>query len=425
MRAQTRAQRIAQQLRAPGAAATAPRSANKSLGCRSMAGVTTPQQDQQVLFQRRGGVQHVELNRPAKFNALNLDMVRLIRPHYEAWIAEAEPQCVLMSGAGDKAFCAGGDVAHIREDTLSGGSAAADFFYEEYQLNHLIATAYDRAKLVQVALWDGVTMGGGVGLSLHGKFRVATEIATFAMPETALGLFPDVGGTFALSRLRAGLPVGVYIALTGARLGAHDCLFSGLATHYVPRAQLPELIEKLQSQAAPPVDVNTVDRVLLEAGGGAKPPVDGKVKPCLEANLEGINACFGHATVEEIFAALEHYAVFNIADQEKKNWAESTLATLKRCSPASLKVTLRAVRAHAEPTVSVGAALQNEYRISQRMCEPAGDFFEGVRAILVDKDNKPTWAQSDISEVTDAMVDNYFAPLEASHKRGELSLPWN
>lgn len=173
----------------------------------------------EVVVHQNGRFVEVLLNRPSKFNALNLSMVRVLSPLYDKWTSgDSVVDCVYMHGAGGKAFCAGGDVAEIREQVLSKGSLQHDFFFEEYQLNHKIATAFERRNLVQVSVWDGVTMGGGVGLSLHGRVRIATENTLFAMPECGIGLFPDVGGTFALSRLRVSCAVGMYIALTGCRL---------------------------------------------------------------------------------------------------------------------------------------------------------------------------------------------------------------
>jgi enoyl-CoA hydratase/carnithine racemase len=195
-----------------------------------------------------------------------MPMIRQLRTVYNEWVVKPTAvKVILMEGAGDKAFCAGGDVAAVQRECIAGGTLPADFFFEEYELNNIIATMFDRRGVVQIAIWDGITMGGGVGLSVHGKFRVATEHTVFAkpgtqcvilravrcmprammngnMPETAIGLFPDVGGTHVLSRVCGGLPVGLYIGLTGVRLGAADCLATGLATHYIPRCSGPRTL---------------------------------------------------------------------------------------------------------------------------------------------------------------------------------------
>ena len=185
---------------------------------RTMATAGLGQDEDEVKIIESESFAEVLLNRPSKFNALSIGMVRTLNPMYDKWLSGGSPiNCIYMHGAGTKAFCAGGDVAEIREQVISGGPLPQDFFFEEYQLNHKIATAFEQA-VVQVSVWDGVTMGGGVGLSLHGKIRIATENTLFAMPECGIGLFPDVGGTYALSRLTASRAVGLYIALTGCRL---------------------------------------------------------------------------------------------------------------------------------------------------------------------------------------------------------------
>jgi len=362
-----------------------------------------------------GASASVTLNRPSKFNALNLPMVRALTPRYLDWTTSTAGsdgvKVVVMRGEGEKAFCAGGDVAAIYHEGLSGGSLPADFFYEEYQLNHLIATAHERAGVSQVAVWNGVTMGGGVGVSVHGKFRVATEKTLFAMPETGIGLFPDVGGTFALSRLQAGSAVGTYIALTGARLKAADCLWSGLATHYVDSSAVPDLCAALESmspeQAADEAQVSAV------IDGFKSEPDESK------ATLRGVAA-----EIEECFSASTAEGIMERLEQKDTEWSKSTLKTLGKMSPLSMKVTLRAVREHATTDVTIGEALQTEYRLAQRFMrqQPDSDFFEGIRAVLIEKDHSPKWAHGSVVDVSEEVVDAFFAPLEASHSRGELKL---
>ena len=369
----------------------------------------------EVRFERLSEhVERVVLARPAKFNALTLGMVRELAPRYDAWVRSAQPRCVVMSGEGGKAFCAGGDVSAVRESELGGGRLGRDFFFEEYQLNHRIATAFKEGGLLQVSLWDGVTMGGGVGLSLHGRIRVCTEHTVFAMPETALGLFPDVGGTFALSRLRAGRAVGVYIALTGLRLGAADCLLSGLATHYVPRDRLAALHEGLVALGERAANEAAVYGLLQKMRNGAEPPaLQGKLAASLAKDRAAIERCFQHDSLERIVAALE---------SEGGAWAKGCLSTLAKCSPLSLKVTLAAILRHEGKAVTIGEALRNEYRATQRMLASDSDFVEGVRAILIDKDQAPKWRHKSLAEVTDAQVEAHFAPLPKDHLRGELDL---
>ncbi|CAE8633348.1 unnamed protein product, partial [Polarella glacialis] len=188
----------------------------------------------------------VLLNRPSKLNALNLNMIRLLHDVMEEVdYRKGRLGCLIMEGAGGKAFCAGGDVVKVREESMNGGTLPQDFFYEEYAVVFRLATLYERTGCCQVSLWDGVTMGGGVGLSAHGPFRVVTEKTVFAKPEMAIGLFPDVGSTHKLSRLKAGVNVGLFIGMTGKQLKAWDCLRAGIATHFVPAANLPKLRQKL------------------------------------------------------------------------------------------------------------------------------------------------------------------------------------
>jgi enoyl-CoA hydratase/carnithine racemase len=202
-----------------------------------------------------------------------------------------------LQGAGERAFCAGGDVASIQKQVVQRqGSIPSDFFFEEYHLDYDLAAL---PGLVQVSVWNGVTMGGGVGLSIHGRFRVATERTVFSMPETGIGFFPDVGTTHALPRLRAGPEVGLYLALTGSRLGPGDCLLTGVATHYVPSARLERVKAELQAlQDATP---DMVHEVL--AGAAADSGRD--VKATLEPHLDAIRRCFSRPTAEQILQALK------------------------------------------------------------------------------------------------------------------------
>jgi enoyl-CoA hydratase/carnithine racemase len=339
-----------------------------------------------------------------------------------------------MEGAGEKAFCAGGDVAQIQAEVISvlkdGGdetsfsveSRAVNFFYEEYQLNYLIATAFERANITQISLWNGITMGGGVGLSLHGKYRVATERTLFAMPETGIGLFPDVGGTFALSRLRLGgsmeptRSIGVYLALTGTRLRAADCLFAGLATHFVSTAKLVELKKELSKISSNDAQKPAMVESIISSFSTPYEAIPDKDKTIvIEPFVAEIEKCFKFGTVEEIIAALT---------KENNEWAKKTLETLRKMSPLSLKVTLEAIIRASDPATTIGDALRIEYRLSQRFMrlQPHSDFTEGIRAVLVDKDNKPKWNPSTIEAVSEDVVNEFFKPLNKKHPRGELEL---
>ncbi|GBG34791.1 3-hydroxyisobutyryl-CoA hydrolase, mitochondrial [Hondaea fermentalgiana] len=361
------------------------------------------------------------LNKPKKLNALDLEMVRLIMPEYDAWVGSGQHQCIVMRGAGEKAFCAGGDIASVRTSSLEGGSLAQDFFYEEYQLNYRIATAYARSGIVQVSFWDGITMGGGVGLSLHGKVRVATEKTLFAMPETGIGLFPDVGGTFALSRLAAGPEIGMYLALTGCRLGAADCMYAGLTTHYVPHDDVEALVSDLE-ECEPEIDAI---EAVLQAHSKDKSPPAPKKDPhmSLEARHEAIKTCFRiDDSVEAILERLDNMANDESANEDDRTWAKTSHDAIMKASPTSVCLSYEAVRRHAQPDVDIGTALTNEYRLTQRICVPDGDFFEGVRAVLVDRDQKPQWKFDSIQNVPQQFIQDHFEPLPESHSRGELRL---
>lgn len=358
-----------------------------------------------------GGVARLVLCRPKKLNSLSLPMLRELRQRY-AELRGACSRCVLLSGEG-RALCAGGDVAACREGILVGNSLPADFFYEEYSLDYEIATLQEREGVLQVALWDGIVMGGGVGLSVHCPIRIATERTLFAMPETLIGLFPDVGMTWALSRLRAGEAVGLFLGLTGQKIGAADCLYAGLATHYCPSYRLPLVEAAIRKLGAARCgDVEAVSAAIDEASGGARPDV---AKAVLAPNVAAIRRCFGAdaATAEDLVARV---------GAEACGWSKETLATLRKRSPISVKVTLEAIRRHR--SASLKEALIVEYRISQWCMrpQPLSDFCEGVRAVLVDKDGSPRWEPARLEDVAQESVAAFFRSLEPGHPHGELQL---
>ena len=321
---------------------------------------------------------------------------------------DLKTQGILVLDGEGRALCAGGDVAEVRQGVLDGTRYPADFFYDEYELDYNIATLFERQGILQVSLWDGIVMGGGVGLSIHSPIRIATEKTLFAMPETGIGLFPDVGATWALSRLKAGAPVGLLLGLTGERLGAADCIFSGVATHYCPSEQLPMLEEKLQVGAAPTVD--SVSAVIEEVAGGAQPNQKGH----LESNAAAIQHCFGGSpTAEEIVGRLK---------EMNTTWSEKILKTLLSKSPLSVKVSLAALQRHQ--AITLREAFIAEYRLSQWFMRkpPMSDFCEGIRAVLVDKDQKPKWQPASLEAVTSEQVEEFFSELPASHPRGDLKI---
>lgn len=342
----------------------------------------------EILRERRGHVAVVTLNRPKALNTLTLGMYRTLDPDLVAWSRDPAIRAVLIRGAGDRAFCAGGDVRAIYDAGRGQSSGlTADFFREEYCL---IQRVY-RFPKPYVALLDGITMGGGAGISIHGSHRVATERFVFAMPETAIGLFPDIGATTFLNRCPG--RIGRYLGLTGARLRAADALYCGLVTHYVPNERLATLTEALARLPwRDGEERSQVDGVLAEfsAVAGAAP---------LAGLRPAIDRCFAPDTVEGIIAALE---------REEAEWARAALASIAKASPTSLKITLHQLQVGAR--FDVEEALQLEYRMTQHVMQ-RHDFFEGVRALLVDKDQAPKWQPASLAGVGADDVDFYFRPI--------------
>lgn len=335
---------------------------------------------------RDGAAGLVTLRNERALNALTFAMIQAIRPQLDRWAIDSDVRCVVIEGAGERAFCAGGDVRAV---ALAGRSEdrrlTHDFFWHEYRLNRAIATF----PKPWIALIDGITMGGGVGLSAHGAFQVATERTVWAMPETAIGFFPDVGASHLLNRLEPA--VASFLALTGWRLGAGDLLALGLATHFLPAERLPAA------------------KAALAAGEDPEAALDAQAAPApasaLAESLPVIRACFAEPSVERIVAALE---------REGSPFAAKVADLIARMSPTSCKVTLAELQ--RTRGLDLDACLQLEFRVSQHFM--AGhDFYEGIRALLIDKDQAPRWQPTTLTAVTEEMVDAQFAPLAA----GELS----
>ncbi|XP_011194782.2 3-hydroxyisobutyryl-CoA hydrolase, mitochondrial [Zeugodacus cucurbitae] len=319
------------------------------------------------------------LNRPNALNAINLDMVRKVYKHLKK--CELTKSMVIIKGAGDKAFCAGGDVRSIVEAGPTEESKA--FFREEYTTNALIGNYI----IPYIAIIDGITMGGGVGLSIHGKYRVATERTLLAMPETAIGLFPDVGGSYFLSRLPGKL--GLFLGLTGFRLRGDDVLKAGLATHYCESSKLGDL----QTDLLNCKDADTVQDILDKYNSPTNKDF------VLQGVLDKINKCFTANSVEEIVENLKG---------DGSEWANKTLEMLQRVSPLSLKVTFRELELGSK--LLLPQCLKMEYRMVVRHLEDS-DFKEGVRALLIDKDQKPKWNPSTLEAVTEERVNSFFQKL--------------
>jgi enoyl-CoA hydratase len=302
--------------------------------------------------------------------------------HRALFDAAADPDIerVIIEGAGERAFCAGGDVALLARRGREDRALWEQFFHDEYRMNQAIA----RLETPYVAILDGVTMGGGVGLSIHGPYRVATERLLFAMPETGIGLIPDVGGTHALAHLPG--EIGTWLALTGARLKAADCIYAGIATHFVPVERLAVLRDLLATGEEPVAEILET----LDAPAG---------ESALEPLRDGIDFHFGHDRVEDILASLD----------EGDDWAREQAAIIRKMSPTSCKLSLAGLRAGRG--ASIEDALITEYRM---VCEIRNgfDFFEGVRAQLIDKDRNPKWQPAHFEGVSDADVARHLAPPE-------------
>jgi len=343
-----------------------------------------------VLTNTSAGLGHITLNRPAALHALNTHMCANMIQALLAWRDDPEIHAILLDHApSTRGFCAGGDIRMIAESGAGDGKAAREFFFTEYRLNHLL---FHYPKPV-VALIDGVTMGGGVGISMPARFRIATENTTYAMPETGIGLFPDVGGGWYLPRKPGA--IGMWLALTGARLKAADCLIAGIATHYMPT----EILAAARAQIAGAAQTHDAEKA-LQSGLDALSESAGKPKELTDENIARINRIFTLDSVDDIFASLE---------SDNSEWAKAQLATLRTKSPQAMIVTFRQMREGAS-TKSFTDEMRSEYRIASRVCA-RHDFQEGVRALIVDKDNKPVWSPATLDGVTLAMLDEIFAPL--------------
>ena len=334
-----------------------------------------------VLISTQDRVGRIRLNRPKAIHALNTAMCDTMSQALLGWIHDDSVEAVVIDHAEGRGFCAGGDVVMIARSGNEDAADAKRFFFAEYRLNHLLFT-YPKPT---VAIMDGITMGGGVGISMPCEFRIATENTRFAMPETGIGLFPDVGGGWYLPRLPS--RVGEFMALTGARLDGAECHYLGLATHYVEQAALPDMIDRIAT---------TPQRVQGPIGTFAATPPEAKI----EQNLPQIGRFFASEKYEEILKALE---------EDESDWARTELGTLRTKSPLSCKVSLRLMAEGANRT-SFTDEMRAEYALAGRVAR-THDFREGVRALLIDKTNDPQWDPATPEEVTDEMLDVLFAPL--------------
>ncbi|MFC9691093.1 enoyl-CoA hydratase/isomerase family protein [Kribbella sp. NPDC056951] len=332
-----------------------------------------------VLAHVDGHAGHLVLNRPRAINALTHEMVTIIRRVLDEWAADPAVQTVVLTGSGDRGLCAGGDIVSIYHDGIAGGTASTAFWADEYRLNAEIAE-YPKPF---VAVMDGIVLGGGIGLSAHASIRVVTERSKLGMPETGIGFFPDVGGTYLLSRAPGEL--GTHLALTAGLVGAGDAIAVGLADWYVPSDRLPDLLTALASQDAATAVASFADPV----------PESGLI-----GDREWIDEAYEGDDLVKIYSRL--------ADADVPAAREAAVVLLTK-SPTSLKVTLRALRAAAD-LPSLPAALEQEYRLSVRL-HGSHDFLEGVRAQVIDKDRNPRWSPATFDGVSDESITAHFATL--------------
>ncbi len=348
--------------------------------------------DGEILFEHRGPLGLITLNRPKALNALTMRMIRKMSARLTNWAQDASVKAVVVQGEGDRAYCAGGDIMHIYEERSLDPDAphqfGHSFFEAEYRLNRQVKVF----PKPYIALIDGITMGGGVGISVHGSHRVASERTLFAMPETGIGFFPDVGGSYFLPRLPGKL--GLFLGLTGWRLGPADCLFAEIATHYAPSFLNEGLIEALRgadwfSDPAPQV----VDGVLQSFNQNPPPGDEGTGLAEIYPKLE---RCFAVADLDATMACLAAVGT---------PWAEKALGVLGKASPTSLKVTWEQLKRGAD--LSFDDCMTMEYTLSHAMLMRP-DIYEGIRAALVDKDRQPTWRPASLDQVADDEVAAFF-----------------
>jgi enoyl-CoA hydratase len=331
-----------------------------------------------ILLSREGALGHITLNRPKALNALTHEMCTSILGQLHAWAREPGVNAVLIDAVPGRAFCAGGDLRAIYESGRKDDGTAQAFFTTEYRMN----AAVKHFPKPYIALIDGIAMGGGVGVSVHGSHLVASENALFAMPETGIGLFPDVGGSYFLPRLPGEL--GMYLALTGARIGPADMVYAGIATHFIPAAKFAGIAPRL-AQGEP---VTQLLESMKERTGPA-PLAD------------------RHAVIDRVFSASSVEAVMK-GLSEAGAWGKKTKALLAGHSPTSLKLTFRQMREGKR--LDFDSCMRMEYRLTNRVLE-GHDFYEGVRVTLIDKGERPNWQPPTLEAVSDAAIAPFFVTL--------------
>lgn len=333
-----------------------------------------------------GNLGLITLNRPQALNALNHDMILAMSQQLRIWQQASHIKAVIIQSSGGRAFCAGGDLRQTYDRIKNRDPKMIEFFRDEYQLNRLIF----HFKKPYIALLNGITMGGGAGISVHGSHRIATDRLLFAMPETGIGFFPDVGGTYFLSHLHP--TIGCYLGLSGARINADDCVAIGIATQKIDEASLPACVDALAQTDfgdQPIVAVtNIVNQFKMEPQSSA-----------LVSHEKAIKSCFGPSTMIAVYHALQ---------RSDNPLCQEALAHLKKKSPLSLMITFKALQDAAEMTFD--DCMQQEYRLVSRFLL-GHDFIEGIRAVIIDKDQNPQWDPTSLEAVEPNEIIPYFAPL--------------
>lgn len=344
----------------------------------------------EVLFEEMSGkgghLGIITLNRSQVLNSLNHTMIHAMHAQLQQWANAKNIKAVVIRAAEGRAFCAGGDLRLTYDRVLMNDTAATHFFSDEYQLNRFIFH-YPKPY---IALLDGITMGGGVGISIHGSHRVATDRLLFAMPETGIGFFPDVGGTYFLPRLLGS--IGYYLGLTGARISSDDCVAVGIAQHKVSRDALIELTKAIADCHFSTNPKQSVTEIIEKFSVA-------QINSDLIKEQTLIDDCFSLATMEDIVAALKVLP---------QSFAQKALMMLSKKSPTSLKVTLNALHSGAE--LDFDECMRQEFRLSNRFLQ-SHDFIEGIRAVIIDKDQSPTWSPAELNAVSNEMVMHYFSPM--------------
>lgn len=336
-------------------------------------------EENEVIVRRDGSIGRITLNRPKALNALTEDMCAAMLTQLRAWAADRAIHAVVIDAVPGKAFCAGGDVRAIYDAGRRADGSVMSFFRTEYRMN----AAIRRFPKPYIALIDGFAFGGGCGVSMHGSHRVVSENAVLAMPETLIGLFPDIGATTFLNRLPG--EIGMYLALTGSRINAPDAIYSGLATHFVAAQTHAALRQRLVQGEMP-------DTVLADLSAPPSGVAD------LARHRDAIDRAFAASSVEDILERLDL----------EGDWGSQTAALLRSRSPTSLKVTFRQMREGAE--LDFASCQRVEFRIMARMMD-GHDFYEGVRAALIDKDQSPRWVPPNLDMVSESEIERFFAPL--------------